>query len=74
MSGDQLKSESKVDCYVNVLNRGGRLLELDCHDTPEGPQIYHNYTLTSKIKFEDVIKAVKENAFKTSEFVIFKMS
>jgi hypothetical protein len=27
LSGDQLKSESKVDCYVNVLNRGGRLLE-----------------------------------------------
>jgi hypothetical protein len=42
---------------------------VDCHDTPEGPQIYHNFTFTSKLKFEDVIKAVKENAFKTSELV-----
>jgi hypothetical protein len=46
---------------------------VDCHDTPDGPRIFHQYTLTSKIKFEDVIVTIKENAFKTSELVITKI-
>ncbi len=47
---------------------------MDCHDTPEGPQIYHNYTLTSKLKFEDVIITIKENAFKISELAVTNKS
>ena len=40
---------------------------VDCWDGPDGePIIYHGHTLTSKILFEDVIKAVKEHAFAVS--------
>ena len=42
---------------------------MDCWDGTDGqPIIYHGHTLTSKIRFIDVIKCVKEHAFATSEF------
>ncbi len=40
-------------------------MELDCWDGSDGePVIYHGYTLTSKVLFKDVIKAIQEYAFK----------
>lgn len=42
-------------------------MELDCWDgSDDEPEIYHGYTLTSHILFKDVIKAIKEHAFKVS--------
>ena len=47
-------------------------VELDCWDGPEnmkdGPFIYHGHTLTSKIKFLDVVKTIKEHAFIASDY------
>lgn len=41
---------------------------VDCWDGPEGmPVIYHGHTLTTKIKFSDVLTTIKEHAFVTSE-------
>jgi hypothetical protein len=37
--------------------------KVDCNNTPEGPQIYHSNTLTTKLKFEYVIQAIKNEAF-----------
>jgi len=44
-------------------------VELDCWDGPDGePMIYHGYTLTSKIKFKNVIEVIGRYAFETSEY------
>lgn len=44
---------------------------VDCWDGPDNePIIYHGHTLTSKIKFYDVIKAIKDHAFFMSDYPI----
>ncbi len=44
---------------------------MDCWDGPDGkPLIYHGRTLTSKIRFIDVILTIKEHAFATSEYPV----
>ena len=46
-------------------------LTVDCWDGPDNePIIYHGRTLTTKIKFLDVIKAVKEHAFIASDYPV----
>ena len=41
---------------------------VDCWDGPDGPIIFHGKTLTSKIKFTDVVQAIGEHAFAVSEY------
>ena len=43
---------------------------VDCWDGSNGePDVYHGYTLTSHILFKDIIVAIREHAFETSEQV-----
>jgi len=66
LTGDQLTSHSSVEMYLNALYRGCRCLELDIWDSGEYdegaqpiPVVWHGHTMTSKILFIDIIKALK---------------
>jgi len=45
-----------------------RCVSVHCWDGPRGyPYVYHGHTLTTKIRFVDVLRAIKEHAWVASE-------
>lgn len=67
----QLRGESSTTAYLNAFQRGCKCVELDTWDGSDGePIIYHGYTLTTKVKFKDVIRTINDYAFCVSPYPV----
>ena len=73
LSGHQLTGKSSVEMYRQALLSGCRCVELDCwngRNSDEEPIITHGYTVVTEIVLKDVLEAIADSAFKTSDFPI----
>ncbi|CAH1276713.1 unnamed protein product [Diabrotica balteata] len=73
LSGRQFGGRSSVEMYRQVLLAGCRCVELDCWDgktEDEEPIITHGRAMCTDILFKDVIYAIRDTAFVTSEYPV----
>ena len=71
LMGDQLRSVSAAQAYVDALRKGYKCVEIDCHDGKGGePFIFHKHTLTKEVALTDVLKAIRDNAFVVSPYPV----
>ena len=73
LSGHQLTGKSSVEMYRQALLAGCRCVELDCwngRNSDEEPIITHGYTVVTEIVLKDVLEAIADSAFKTSDYPV----
>ncbi|XP_051941417.1 1-phosphatidylinositol 4,5-bisphosphate phosphodiesterase beta-2 isoform X2 [Hippocampus zosterae] len=73
LTAGQFSGISSPEMYRQCLLSGCRCLELDCwkgKPPEEEPIITHGFTMTTEILFKDVIEAIAESAFKTSQYPV----
>ncbi|XP_071056681.1 1-phosphatidylinositol 4,5-bisphosphate phosphodiesterase isoform X2 [Onthophagus taurus] len=71
--GRQFGGKSSVEMYRQVLLAGCRCVELDCWDgkgEDEEPIITHGMAMCTDILFKDVIYAIRDTAFVTSDYPV----
>ncbi|KAG7213901.1 hypothetical protein KM043_003103 [Ampulex compressa] len=71
LTGHQLTGKSSVEIYRQCLLAGCRCVELDFWNGKfDEPVIVHGYTFVPEIYARDVIEAIAESAFKTSDYPV----
>lgn len=71
LTGHQLTGKSSVEIYRQCLLAGCRCVELDFWNGKfDEPVIVHGYTFVPEIYARDVLEAIAESAFKTSEYPV----
>ncbi|XP_029160084.1 1-phosphatidylinositol 4,5-bisphosphate phosphodiesterase classes I and II isoform X2 [Nylanderia fulva] len=71
LTGHQLTGKSSVEIYRQCLLAGCRCVELDFwNGKVDEPVIVHGYTFVPEICARDVIEAIAESAFKTSDYPV----
>ncbi|XP_014229604.1 1-phosphatidylinositol 4,5-bisphosphate phosphodiesterase classes I and II isoform X1 [Trichogramma pretiosum] len=71
LTGHQLTGKSSVEIYRQCLLAGCRCVELDFWNGKDAePVIVHGYTFVPEISARDVLEAIAESAFKTSEYPV----
>ncbi|XP_068195380.1 1-phosphatidylinositol 4,5-bisphosphate phosphodiesterase beta-2 [Antennarius striatus] len=73
LTAGQFSGVSSPEMYRQCLLSGCRCLELDCwkgKPPDEEPIITHGFTMTTEILYKDVIEAIAESAFKTSQYPV----
>ncbi|KAH9609735.1 hypothetical protein KSS87_012725, partial [Heliosperma pusillum] len=66
------KIPSSISAIVKTLNRGVRVIELNLFPSIDNKnvEVHHDRTLHSKVTLSKCLDAIKENAFKTSDFPV----
>lgn len=71
LTGHQLTGKASVEMYRQCLLAGCRCVELDFwNGRTDEPVIVHGYTFVPEIQARDVIEAIAESAFKTSDYPV----
>ncbi|KAM3959579.1 phospholipase C at 21C [Aphomia sociella] len=71
LTGHQITGKSSVEIYRQSLLAGCRCVELDFWNGRfEEPVIVHGYTFVPEISAKEVLEAIAESAFKTSDYPV----
>ncbi|XP_045495173.1 1-phosphatidylinositol 4,5-bisphosphate phosphodiesterase classes I and II isoform X2 [Colias croceus] len=71
LTGHQFTGKSSVEMYRQCLLAGCRCVELDFwNGRTDEPVIVHGYTIVPQINAREVLKAIAESAFKTSDYPV----
>ncbi|MCO5560669.1 hypothetical protein L7F22_014286 [Adiantum nelumboides] len=70
LTGNQLTSSSGTAVIEKALKAGCRVIELDCWEREGEIMVLHGHTLTTPVRFDECLRAIKENAFLTTDYPV----